>query len=102
MLLEISIKTLSNIEAISLNFWEGMTVLTGKPVLKSIIIDAMNMMLGARATTDVIRHGLQGWNRRSFSVENSQCFANDFDEQGIELGVMKSSSVEIYKTGVVS
>ena len=35
-----------------------MTVLTGETGAgKSIIIDAMNMMLGSRATTDVIRHG---------------------------------------------
>ena len=58
MLLEISIKNFAIIEAISLNFEKGMTVLTGETGAgKSIIIDAMNMMLGARATTDVIRHG---------------------------------------------
>ena len=60
MLLEISIKNFAIIEAISLNFEKGMTVLTGETGAgKSIIIDAMNMMLGARATTDVIRHGAQ-------------------------------------------
>ena len=58
MLLEISIKNFAIIEAISLNFEKGMTVLTGETGAgKSIIIDAMNMMLGARAATDVIRHG---------------------------------------------
>ena len=52
MLLEISIKNFAIIEAISLNFEKGMTVLTGETGAgKSIIIDAMNMMLGARATT---------------------------------------------------
>ena len=51
-------KTFAIIEAISLNFEKGMTVLTGETGAgKSIIIDAMNLMLGARATTDVIRHG---------------------------------------------
>lgn len=35
-----------------------MTVLTGETGAgKSIIIDAMNMMLGARASTEVIRRG---------------------------------------------
>ena len=60
MLLEISIKNFAIIEEISLNFEKGMTVLTGETGAgKSIIIDAMNMMLGSRATTDVIRHGAQ-------------------------------------------
>ena len=88
MLLEISIKNFAIIESISLNFEKGMTVLTGETGAgKSIIIDAMNMMLGARATTDVIRHGapkaeIEGL----FSVENSHALQMIFDEQGIELG----------------
>ena len=45
MLLEISIKNFAIIEAISLNFEKGMTVLTGETGAgKSIIIDAMNMI----------------------------------------------------------
>ena len=88
MLLEISIKNFAIIEAISLNFEKGMSVLTGETGAgKSIIIDAMNMMLGARATTDVIRHGapkaeIEGL----FSIENSLPLQEIFDEQGIDLG----------------
>ena len=88
MLLEISIKNFAIIEAISLNFEKGMTVLTGETGAgKSIIIDAMNMMLGARATTDVIRHGapkaeIEGL----FSVENSRLLQEIFNEQGLEMG----------------
>lgn len=88
MLLEISIKNFAIIESISLNFEKGMTVLTGETGAgKSIIIDAMNMMLGARATTDVIRHGapkaeIEGL----FSIENSQVLQELFDEQGLLLG----------------
>ena len=87
MLLEISIKNFAIIESISLNFEQGMTVLTGETGAgKSIIIDAMNMMLGARATTDVIRHGapkaeIEGL----FSLENSRVLQEIFDEQGLEL-----------------
>ena len=87
MLLEISIKNFAIIQSISLNFEEGMTVLTGETGAgKSIIIDAMNMMLGARATTDVIRHGapkaeIEGL----FSLENSRVLQEFFDEQGLEL-----------------
>ena len=87
MLLEISIKNFAIIQSISLNFEEGMTVLTGETGAgKSIIIDAMNMMLGARATTDVIRNGapkaeIEGL----FSLENSRVLQEIFDEQGLEL-----------------
>ena len=87
MLLEISIKNFAIIEAISLNFEKGMTVLTGETGAgKSIIIDAMNMMLGTRATTDVIRHGadkaeIEGF----FSIENTRALQEIFDEQGLEL-----------------
>ena len=87
MLLEISIKNFAIIESISLNFEQGMTVLTGETGAgKSIIIDAMNMMLGARATTEVIRHGapkaeIEGL----FSIENNRTLEEIFDEQGLEL-----------------
>lgn len=87
MLLEISIKNFAIIESISLNFEKGMTVLTGETGAgKSIIIDAMNMMLGARATTEVIRHGapkaeIEGL----FSIENNRTLEEIFDEQGLEL-----------------
>ncbi len=61
MLLEVSIKNFAIIEQVSLNFENGMTILSGETGAgKSIIIDAMNLMLGARATTDVIRHGAKG------------------------------------------
>ncbi|SDB19013.1 DNA repair protein RecN (Recombination protein N) [Streptococcus henryi] len=60
MLLEISIKNFAIIEEISLTFDNGMTVLTGETGAgKSIIIDAMNLMLGARSSVEVIRHGAQ-------------------------------------------
>lgn len=87
MLLEISIKNFAIIESISLNFEQGMTVLTGETGAgKSIIIDAMNMMLGARATTEVIRHGapkaeIEGL----FSIESNRALEEIFDEQGLEL-----------------
>ena len=86
MLLEISIKNFAIIEEISLNFEKGMTVLTGETGAgKSIIIDAMNMMLGSRATTEVIRHGapkaeIEGL----FAVESNRHLTALFEEQGLE------------------
>ncbi|HFI0037126.1 TPA: DNA repair protein RecN [Streptococcus suis] len=87
MLLEVSIKNFAIIEQVSLNFEKGMTILSGETGAgKSIIIDAMNLMLGARATTDVIRHGaakaeIEGL----FSFENSRALEQILLEQGIEI-----------------
>ncbi|HEL1583956.1 TPA: DNA repair protein RecN [Streptococcus suis] len=87
MLLDISIKNFAIIEEVSLTFDKGMTVLTGETGAgKSIIIDAMNLMLGARATTDVIRHGcpkaeIEGL----FSLGHSRALEQILDEQGIEV-----------------
>ncbi|HFU4202653.1 TPA: DNA repair protein RecN [Streptococcus suis] len=87
MLLDISIKNFAIIEEVSLTFDKGMSVLTGETGAgKSIIIDAMNLMLGARATTDVIRHGcpkaeIEGL----FSLEHSRALEQILEEQGIEV-----------------
>lgn len=87
MLLDITIKNFAIIQEVSLSFDIGMTVLTGETGAgKSIIIDAMNLMLGARATTDVIRHGspkaeIEGL----FSLENSRAVQAVLRKQGIEV-----------------
>lgn len=86
MLLEISIKNFAIIEKVSLTFDKGMTVLTGETGAgKSIIIDAMNLMLGSRATTDVIRHGcpkaeIEGL----FSLEKNADLEQVLTDQGID------------------
>ncbi|HFR3701397.1 TPA: DNA repair protein RecN [Streptococcus suis] len=87
MLLEVSIKNFAIIEQVTLNFEKGMTILSGETGAgKSIIIDAMNLMLGARATTDVIRHGaakaeIEGL----FSFEHSRALEQILEEQGLEV-----------------
>ncbi|MGT2905322.1 DNA repair protein RecN [Streptococcus didelphis] len=78
MLLEISIKNFAIIEEISLNFETGAG--------KSIIIDAMNMMLGARASVDVIRHGaskaeIEGY----FSLNQNKDLRILLEENGIDI-----------------
>lgn len=87
MLLEISIKNFAIIEEVNLAFDKGMTVLTGETGAgKSIIIDAMNLLLGARATTDVIRHGKTKAEMEGlFTVEAGPLTAFLAD-QGIEVG----------------
>ncbi|MEK6730890.1 MAG: DNA repair protein RecN [Pseudomonadota bacterium] len=58
MLTEIYIKNFTIIDELHLEFQEGMHVLTGETGAgKSITIDAMELALGKRASTDVIRKG---------------------------------------------
>ncbi|MCY7238645.1 DNA repair protein RecN [Streptococcus infantarius] len=87
MLLEISIKNFAIIEEISLTFENGMTVLTGETGAgKSIIIDAMNLMLGARASLDVIRHGANKAEIEGlFSVGENAALTQILVENGIEV-----------------
>jgi DNA repair protein RecN (Recombination protein N) len=58
MLAYINIQNFAIIEAIELDFQPGMTVLTGETGAgKSIIIDTLEFVLGARADSSVIRFG---------------------------------------------
>ncbi|MCH1722990.1 DNA repair protein RecN [Lactococcus formosensis] len=58
MLQEISIKNFAIIEEIHLSFESGMTILTGETGAgKSIIIDAMGLLLGGRSSSDFVRTG---------------------------------------------
>jgi len=58
MLKEIKVKNLAIIEDISLSFNNGFTALTGETGAgKSLIIDAIGLVLGFRADTDLVRYG---------------------------------------------
>ncbi len=58
MLAELSIQNLAIIDSLRLEFARGFNVLTGETGAgKSIIIDAMNLLLGGRASAEVIRTG---------------------------------------------
>ncbi|QPC46817.1 DNA repair protein RecN [Mangrovibacillus cuniculi] len=58
MLTELTIKNFAIITELSVPFQEGLTVLTGETGAgKSIIIDAVHLLVGGRGSTDFIRHG---------------------------------------------
>ena len=58
MLKEIKVKNFAIIEDIEVKFNKNMTVLTGQTGAgKSLIIDAISLILGARADLDMIRYG---------------------------------------------
>ena len=58
MIKEIKIRNFAIIENLAVSFEKGLNVLTGETGAgKSIIIDALNLLLGGRADTDSIRSG---------------------------------------------
>ncbi len=58
MLLELSIKNFAIIDDLKINFTKGLNVLTGETGSgKSIIIEALGIVLGGRGTKDLIRSG---------------------------------------------
>lgn len=58
MLTELHIRNLAVIEAVRLTFYSGFQVLTGETGAgKSIIIDALGLIAGGRASSDLVRHG---------------------------------------------
>ncbi|MFA7059842.1 MAG: DNA repair protein RecN, partial [Pedobacter sp.] len=60
MLTDLSIKNIAIIDSLQLSFRTGLTVLTGETGAgKSIIIDAVGLIMGARAYSDLIRSGAE-------------------------------------------
>lgn len=58
MLGELSIKNFAIIEALSISFEKGLTVLSGETGAgKSIIIDAIHLLVGGRGSSEFVRHG---------------------------------------------
>ncbi len=58
MLTELSIKNFAIIDDLSIQFSDGLTILSGETGAgKSIIINAVNLLLGSRATSKMIRTG---------------------------------------------
>jgi len=58
LLTELSIRNFAIIESLSVSFTKGLTVLTGETGAgKSIIIDAIHLLVGGRGSAEFVRHG---------------------------------------------
>ena len=76
MLRELQIRDFALIEDLELSFYSGFSVLSGETGAgKSIIIDALSLLLGARASTEVIRTGAERA-LISGSLPHSRCFSS--------------------------
>ena len=88
MLLELIVENYAVVEQARIRFHAGLNVLTGETGSgKSIVVDSLGLLLGARASGDMIRSG-QPRARVSgiFSVEHTADLAALLSQSGIEHG----------------
>ena len=86
MLVQLSVKNFALIDEIHLNFERGLNILTGETGAgKSIIIDAVNLVLGERADREMIQTGKEFARVEAlFYLENPQKIKSILVEFGIE------------------
>lgn len=100
MLIELSVKHFAIIEELTIPFERGLTVLTGETGAgKSIIIDAIGLLLGGRGSADYVRHGekraeIEGL----FIVEDNHIVI----EKATELGIDVRDSMFILRRDITS
>ncbi|MDL2206168.1 DNA repair protein RecN [Eubacteriales bacterium OttesenSCG-928-N13] len=87
MLLELSIKNIALIEQLRVQFKSGLNVLTGETGAgKSIVVDSVNMALGARVNRDLIRTGADSASVQAlFDVRNHKEILALLGALGIEI-----------------
>ena len=86
MLTDLSITNIAIIDSLHISFGHGLTMLTGETGAgKSIIIDAVGLVMGARASADLIRSGEDEASVEAlFDVSQLQELRQLLDESGFE------------------
>src|SRR5581483_5644262 len=87
MLLELVVENYAVVERIRVNFYTGLNLLTGETGSgKSIVVDALGLLLGGRASADMVRSG-QARARIAgiFEVRNSPAIRQLLEPAGIEI-----------------
>lgn len=86
MLHSLHIENIAVIKSIELEFSNGFMVISGETGAgKSIIIDSINLILGAKADKDLIRHGENTATVSALFTDLSALTVNQCKEHGIEL-----------------
>lgn len=85
MLLELRVENYAVIDSLAVEFAPGLNLLTGETGAgKSILIDALSLLLGDKASTEMIRHGAEkAVVSGVFEVDEKQ-LARVLEENGIE------------------
>ena len=102
MLVELSIRNFAIIEFLRLQFGPGFTVFTGETGAgKSIIIDAVGLLLGGRASSDVVRAGCESAQVEGVFVPPPETWRT-LRPLLEELGLIEEDSEELILTREVS
>jgi DNA repair protein RecN (Recombination protein N) len=86
MLSGLRVRQVAVIESLELELGAGLTVLTGETGAgKSIIVDTLNLLLGARASADLIRAGAEEATVEArFDIGDDQALVARLTEMGVE------------------
>ncbi len=86
MLLELAVKNYALIEETDISFGRGLNILTGETGAgKSILVGAMEMLLGSRASTDMIRTGAETATIQAiFSIKEQEKVKKKLEKIGID------------------
>src|SRR5215472_1571233 len=87
MLLELAVENYAVVERLRVHFHPGLNLLTGETGSgKSIVVDALGLLLGARASPDAIRTGEQRARVSGiFSVDDRPALREALGPAGIEI-----------------
>jgi DNA repair protein RecN (Recombination protein N) len=101
MLRELSIRNFAIIDDLSMTFEDGFTVLTGETGAgKSIIINAVNLILGSRASPDMIRTSEKSAELEAlFEVPGESLAAKAAVAQGVDLSEGLLVQRQIHRNG---
>lgn len=87
MIKELIIKNVALIEAATIPFTKGINILSGETGAgKSVILDSLNFVLGAKADKSMIRHGSDFCSVKAvFDVSKNQSVKKELDSQGYDV-----------------
>lgn len=86
MLTELNIKNFAIIDSLNITFEKGLNVLTGETGAgKSIIVDAVELALGGRASSEMIRSGCdEAVVEAAFDISDASGISEKLSEMGLE------------------